>query len=141
MYIGQYKHTIDSKNRLFLPSGFRGKNDVFILTQGLEGCVYLYDMAYWKKVLEKLDSLSLSDKVEERAFKRLLLSGAFKTSLDFQGRILMPKNLKEYAKIKSEVIIIGVGNRAELWDIRRWSKYYKQKANISFRKIAGKLEI
>lgn len=141
MYIGKYIHSIDKKNRLFLPTKFRGKDKTFIITQGLENCLYLYNPGGWQKVLEKLERLSLTNKIQERAFKRLLLSGAHEISPDFQGRVLVPKNLIEYAGIKADVVIIGVGSRIEVWDQRCWNKYYKQKADISFKKLAGKLEI
>ena len=141
MYIGQYSHTIDPKNRLFLPSALRGNTKSFILTQGLEGCLFLYDMQTWKKVLDKLENLSLSDKMQERAFKRALLSGAHELAVDTQGRVLIPKNLKEFAQIKLEVVIIGVGNKIEIWDLPKWKKYFKDKAEVSLKKLADKLEI
>jgi MraZ protein len=141
MYIGQYKHTIDPKNRLFIPAVFRGKIKSFILTQGLEGCLFLYDPDGWQKVLSKLDDLSLPDKMQERAFKRALLSGAYQITPDFQGRILIPKSLKEFAGIKIDAVILGVGTRVEIWDQKKWNSYYKQRADSSFKTLAGKLEI
>lgn len=141
MYIGQYIHALDTKNRVFLPVKFRGKNKVFVITRGLESCLYLYDAAVWKKVLEKLDNLSLKNKLQERAFKRALLSGAHEVTPDSQGRILIPQALKGYASIVSNIIIIGVGNKLEIWDREAWEKYYEQHADVSFRSLAGKLEI
>ena len=141
MYIGQYIHTLDTKNRLFLPAKFRSRNKRFVITRGLESCLYLYDTLIWGKVLEKLDGMSLKNKVQERAFKRALLSGAHEVTPDFQGRILVPSSLKGYAAINTDIIIIGVGNRLEIWDHARWEKYYKQHAEVSFKDLAGKLEI
>jgi len=141
MYIGQYVHTLDPKNRIFLPAKFRNKNKTFIVTRGLESCLYLYDLSVWNKVLQKLEDLSLKNKLQERAFKRALLSGAHEVSPDFQGRILIPQTLKNYAGIKNDTIIIGVGNKLEIWDHSRWNKYYKKHAEASFRTLAGKLEI
>ncbi|OGS19358.1 MAG: division/cell wall cluster transcriptional repressor MraZ [Elusimicrobia bacterium RIFOXYA2_FULL_50_26] len=141
MYIGQYTHSFDSKNRLFLPSRFRTRSALFVLTRGLEECLYLYDTAAWQKVIIKLEELSLPDKIEERAFKRALLSGANEVVPDNQGRILLPQNLIEYAAIGKEVMIIGVGNRLEIWDSKRWEKYFREKADTSFRNMAAKLEI
>ena len=141
MYIGQYVHSFDTKNRLFLPSRFRHRSALFILTRGLEECLYLYDTAAWQKVITKLEELSLPDKIEERAFKRALLSGANEVVPDNQGRILLPQNLIEYAAIGMEVMIIGVGNRLEIWDNKRWEKYFREKADASFRNMAAKLEI
>ena len=141
MYIGQYIHTVDIKNRLFLPAKFRAKNKNFVITRGLESCLYLYDRATWGKVLQKLEGLSLKNKLQERAFKRALLSGAHEITPDFQGRILIPQALKGYADIDGEIIIIGVGNRLEIWGHNRWKKYYKTHADVSFKSLAGKLEI
>ena len=139
-YIGQYIHSVDPKNRLFLPARFR-HTKTYILTRGLESCLYLYDPEGWEKVLQKLEDLTLPDKMQERAFKSALLSGAHEVSTDIQGRILVPQTLKEYAGIDEEVIIIGVGNRLEIWDKKRWDTYYKKEADVSFRDLAGKLEI
>lgn len=141
MYIGQFNHTLDVKNRVFLPARFRGKNKTFILTRGLESCLYLYDLSGWDKVLQKLEDLSLPDKIEERAFKRALLSGAHEAVPDTQGRILIPQTLKDYAGVTTEIMIIGVGNRLEIWDRSRWEGYYNAQADVSFKNLAGKLEI
>jgi MraZ protein len=142
IYIGKYFHSIDGKSRLFLPASFRGgKNEVFVCAQGLEGCLYVYARGYWQRVLEKLENLSVADKVEERAFKRAFLSGAFEVSPDIQGRLLIPQHLREYAKIKSEAAIIGVGNRIEVWDRKIWEAYYKDQADFSFKNMASKMEL
>lgn len=141
MYIGEYAHAIDSKNRVFLPARFRRKKKEFILTRGLETCLFLYDIFSWGKVMEKLEGLSLANKLEQRAFKRALLSGAYECVPDFQGRILLPQNLRQYAKIKNEIMIVGVGSRLEIWDRLIWNKYLKEHANVSFRSLASKLEL
>jgi MraZ protein len=141
MYIGQYIHTIDAKNRLFLPARYRSKKRTFILTRGQELCLFLYDNDGWKRVLQKLEDLNLPDKVQERAFKRTLLSSAYEVVPDAQGRILIPASLKEYAQIQTETMIIGVGNRLEVWENNRWNEYYRQHAESSFRDLSGQLEI
>lgn len=144
MYIGQYSHTIDPKNRLFIPPKFRGKNKFFIITKGLDESLYFYSPDEWQKVLRKLEDLSVPNKMQQRAFKRVLLSGAHELTLDRHGRVLIPKNLCEYAKIArsgSEVMIIGVGSRVELWDRQKWEKYYKSQADAYFRGLAGKLDL
>jgi MraZ protein len=141
MYIGQYVHTLDVKNRLFLPAKFREKNKAFIITRGLESCLYLYDILIWNKVLQKLENLSLKNKMQERAFKRALLSGAHEIKPDFQGRILIPQALAGYAALGTDTIIIGVGNRLEIWNHAGWKKYYKKHAEVSFRELSGKLDV
>lgn len=141
MYIGQHIHSFDSKNRIFLPAKFRAKHKSFIITRGLENCLYLYDLQGWEKVLEKLETLALADKIQERAFKRALLSGAYEAPVDVQGRILIPQSLQQHAKITSEIMIIGVGNRLELWDKDVWNEYFRTHADVSFKNLAGQLEI
>jgi MraZ protein len=142
LYIGKYFHSIDGKNRLFLPANFRGgRNEVFVCAQGLEGCLYVYAKQSWQRVLEKLENLSVADKIEERAFKRAFLSGAFEVSADLQGRVLIPQHLRDYAKIKNEAAVIGVGTRIEVWDRKIWEAYYKDQADFSFKNMASKLEL
>lgn len=141
MYIGEYSHAIDAKNRLFLPARLRAKSKSFIITKGLDESLHLYSQEAWKSVLRKLEDLSVPNKLQQRAFKRVLLSGAHELLPDKHGRILIPKNLCEYAGLDSEVRIIGVGNRIELWDKSKWEKYYKNQANAYFKNMAGKLDL
>ena len=141
MYIGQYSHSMDPKNRLFIPPKFREKNKTLIITKGLEESLYLYSHEEWKKVLRKLEDLSVPNKMQQRAFKRVLLSGAHELILDKHGRVLIPQNLCDYAKIDTDVMIIGVGNRVELWNKSKWEKYYRSQANTYFKNLAGKLDL
>lgn len=141
MFIGQFEYAIDTKKRVFLPAKFRSGNKSFILTKGLDQSLYLYNSAEWQKVLRKLEELSLPNKIQQRAFKRVLLSGAHKIAPDNQGRILIPQALCDYAGIKNEVMIIGVGNRIEVWNRKNWDKYYKLQANAYFKNLSGKLEL
>ncbi len=141
-FIGQYEHGLDDKNRLFLPSRFREKNTGadYILTQGLERCLFLFPIKYWDGLAEKLDALPLKDKAQERAFKRILLSGACEAEIDSQGRILIPQHLKEYAGLKKEIVILGVLRHVELWSQELW-KTYSKKARASFDRVAPQLAL
>lgn len=141
MYIGQFAYSLDPKKRVFIPAPFRAKNKSFIITKGLDQSLYLYNPAEWEKVLKKLEDLSLPNKIEQRAFKRVLLSGAHEIFPDAQGRILIPNPLCEYAGIKNDVMIIGVGNRIEVWNKHNWDRYYKKQANTYFKNLSGKLEL
>ncbi|MBN1823170.1 MAG: division/cell wall cluster transcriptional repressor MraZ [Endomicrobiales bacterium] len=141
MYIGEFVYSIDPKNRIFLPVDLRGRNVSFIITRGLEGCLYLFDKKGWAGIINKLENLSLEDKTQERAFKRAMLSGAHEVTVDSQGRILIPQGLKENASIKGDVVILGVGTRIEIWDQKRWKKYYAETAERSYKKLSTKLEI
>lgn len=135
MLIGEFEHTIDLKNRVILPSKLRediGTN--FIITKGLDNCLFIFLKIEWKKFEEKLKNLPLVNK-NSRDFVRFFLSGATEYDLDKQGRFLLSNTLKEYAKLNKEIIIIGVGTRAEIWDKETW-KQYKSNDNISPETIA-----
>ncbi len=140
--MGQYEHGLDNKNRLFLPSRFREKNrgPDFILTQGLERCLFLFPQESWDTLADKLADLPIANKVEERAFKRILLSAACEAEVDSQGRILIPQNLKEYAQINHNVVVLGVLKHVEIWAEEEWN-HYRKKARASFEKVAPHLEL
>jgi len=139
MFIGEYTHTIDEKRRLAIPSKFRsalGKKAV--ITRGLENCLVLYPLNEWTVLAEKLASLPTS-REEARSFTRLMLAGAMDTVLDSLGRILIPDYLKKYAALEKNVAIIGLGDRIEIWDEKRWQEY-KAKTETRVEDIAEKLE-
>ena len=140
--MGQFEHGLDDKNRLFLPSRFREKNRGadFILTQGLERCLFLFPAESWEALAGKLEDLPLANKVEERAFKRILLSAATEAEVDSQGRILIPQNLREYAHIGHDVVVLGVIKHVEIWAKEQWN-HYSKKARASFEKVAPHLEL
>ncbi len=145
MFMGEYTHSIDPKKRLFIPARFRAdtkgkKVKRFIVTRGLDGCLYLYLPEVWQTFSEKFKNLPIKNKMAERAFKRAMLSGASEVDLDSQGRILLPGHLTQFAGISSEVVVIGVMDRAEIWSSARWKKY-KKYADASFKKLAPELEI
>lgn len=144
MFMGEYEHSIDAKKRLFVPSRFRiderkKKVKKYIITRGLDGCLYLYLSNVWNTFSEKFKNLSIKNKVAERAFKRALLSGACEVEPDAQGRILIPRHLTDFANIKNEVVFIGVMDHAEIWSIKKW-KQYKKYADASFKRLAPQLE-
>jgi len=123
MFIGEYSHTIDEKNRLAIPSKFRNelKNGA-VVTRGLDDCLFLYTKKSWNELAEKLAKLPISQ-AGSRAFSRLMLAGAMDVVLDKQGRINLPDYLKKYASVKKKVIITGLYNRLEIWDQDNWEKY------------------
>jgi MraZ protein len=138
MFIGEYKHSIDSKRRLALPSKFRSdfKGKV-VVTRGLDQCLFVYPMSEWKKIAEKLGNMPVGEK-NTRSFVRLMLAGAIDLDLDSQGRIIIPDYLKNYAKLKKGVTVAGLFNRLEIWDERAWDKY-KTGAEKDQDKIAEQL--
>ncbi len=126
MFIGEYYHNLDSKKRLAVPARFRkdlGKKAV--LTRGLDNCLYLYPLAEWKKMAEKISSLPIS-RADSRAFSRLMLAGAMDVSLDRLGRIVVPDYLKEYSGLSKKAVVAGLYNRIEVWDENKWELYKKQ---------------
>ena len=121
MLIGEYEHTIDAKGRLSMPSKLRrDMGEAFIVTKGLDGCLFAFSQDEWKNFETKLKSLPLSDK-NARNFVRFFLAGATECEIDKQGRFLIPSNLRETAKLEKEAIIIGVGTRLEIWNKEVWT--------------------
>lgn len=137
MFIGEYQHAVDSKNRIIIPSKFREElGDKFVLTKGLDGCLYAYTISEWGILEEKLKKLPLTSK-DARAFVRFFFSGANEIEVDKQGRALIPQNLLEYANINKEIVSIGVSTRIEIWSKDKWNEY--NNSNIDFDEIAEKM--
>lgn len=123
MLIGEHQHTIDSKKRLAVPAKLRKEiGERAVVTRGLDNCLFLYPMAEWSRLTEKLSQLPMGQG-DTRSFLRLMLAGASEVELDQLGRILIPDYLKTYAGLKRRVVIAGVYNRLEIWDDERWSAY------------------
>ena len=125
MLIGEYLHTIDPKKRLSLPSKFRkelGKS--VIVTRGLDHCLFVFPLGSWKKLVQKFSDLSIGS-TETRGFNRFMLSGAVEADVDSAGRVLIPDFLKEFASLKTKVVVAGVNDRVEIWDETRWETYKK----------------
>ena len=120
MFMGEYNHTIDAKGRLIIPSKFReALGDTFVVTKGLDGCLFVYDNDEWNAFEEKLKSLPITNK-EARQFVRFFLAGAAEVEVDKQGRILVPNVLREFAQISKDVVLIGVASRIEIWSKERF---------------------
>jgi MraZ protein len=137
MFIGEYEHALDSKNRIIVPSKFREElGNKFILTKGLDGCLYAYPLSEWEILEQKLKNLPLTSK-NARAFVRFFFSGANEIDMDKQGRSLIPQNLLEYAEVKKEIVSIGVSNRVEIWSKENWEEY--NNSNIDFDEIAEQM--
>jgi MraZ protein len=135
MFMGEYQHSLDSKGRLIIPAKFReelGENAV--MTRGLDNCLFLFPQSEWMVLEEKLKTLPLT-KATARQFVRFLFSGATECDLDKQGRITIPQNLRDYAKVDKDVVVIGVSNRIEIWSRDRWEQYM-QEAEDAYEEIA-----
>lgn len=126
MFIGEYRHTFDAKNRISLPSKFRKElGGSVIVTRGLDKCLFVYPKAAWKKEAEKLAEHS-SGNAAGRGLARLMLAGASEADVDSAGRILVPDYLKSFAGLSVKAVVAGVSGRVELWDERAWTMYTKQ---------------
>lgn len=120
MFMGEYNHTIDAKGRLIVPSKLRESlGEDFVITKGLDGCLFVYDNAGFRIFEEKLKSLPLTNK-DARQFVRFFLAGAANVEIDKQGRVLIPSVLREFAEITKEAVLVGVGSRIEIWSKERW---------------------
>jgi MraZ protein len=142
MFYGEYEHSLDKKGRLILPAKVRETAkanyiEKFYVTRGLDTCLFLFSEDEWRSQETRFKSLSFT-KREARRFNRLFFSGAVEVVPDGQGRILLPKYLKDYAGIKRDVIIAGVSNRIEIWDEGTWNEFYNDNKD-SFEDTAEKL--
>ncbi|MCR5398936.1 MAG: division/cell wall cluster transcriptional repressor MraZ [Lachnospiraceae bacterium] len=120
MFMGEYNHTIDPKGRVIVPAKFRDAlGDEFVVTKGLDGCLFVYDKTEWNAFEEKLKTLPITNK-DARNFVRFFLAGATSVEVDKQGRILLPAVLREFAELVKDVVLIGVASRVEIWSKERW---------------------
>jgi MraZ protein len=127
MLIGEFRHNLDQKGRLAIPAKFKNTfAEGLVITRGLDNCLFVFPKREWEKVVEKLTKLPLSQK-DSRAFMRFLLSGAYESDLDNQGRLLIPEYLRNYAQLKKRVVIIGLYTRLEVWDEKLWEEYEKER--------------
>jgi len=126
MLIGEFKHTIDDKNRVSLPSKFRkevGKK--VIVTHGLDNCLFLYTLKEWETIAKQLGSLGMGQ-ADTRGFNRYILASAAEVLVDSVGIILIPENLRQAIGIKNKIVFAGLYNRIEIWEEEAWDKYKAQ---------------
>lgn len=120
MFMGEYNHTVDPKGRLIVPAKFREQlGDEFVVTKGLDGCLFVYPNKEWQNIEEKFRNISMTSK-DARKFSRFFFAGAASCELDKQGRILLPSVLREYAALEKDVVLVGVLSRVEIWSKDRW---------------------
>ena len=140
MFIGEYEHSVDNKGRITMPAKLKTEiGEKFVITKGLDGCLFVYSQEEWVNFEEKLKTLPLTNK-NARDFVRFFLSGAIECELDKQGRFLITSNLREYATLEKDIVIIGVGTRLEIWNREKWKKYSSDE-NISADEIAENMTI
>ena len=123
MFMGEYHHNIDDKNRLVIPSNYRELlGETFVITRGLEKCLYVYTESEWQKIVDKLASLPFTKK-DARVFVRSFFSAAANCNFDKQGRISITSTQSEYASLNKECVIIGANDRLEIWSKSEWDKF------------------
>jgi MraZ protein len=123
MLIGEYKHTLDPKKRLSMPSKWRKElGKTLVVTRGLDNCLFVYPLSAWQAITEKVSQLPLGS-ADTRSFNRFFLSGAVEVEVDSVGRILVPDFLKQFAQLDTKVTLAGVHNRIEIWNEERWETY------------------
>ncbi len=120
MFMGEYNHTVDEKGRLIVPSKFREQlGDEFVVTKGLDGCLFIYPEDEWDRIEEKFREVPLTTQ-DARKFARFFFAGAATCEIDKQGRILLPQVLRAHANITKDAVLVGVLNRVEIWSRERW---------------------
>ena len=121
-FMGEYNHSIDAKGRIIVPSKFREKlGDRFVVTKGLDGCLWVFSTAEWETFSDKLTSLPVARR-DARNFSRFFLAGATEAETDKMGRILLPQVLRDYAKLEKDAVLIGAGTRVEIWNKEAWTE-------------------
>lgn len=129
MFMGEYHHTIDEKGRLIIPSKFREElGEKFIITRGIENCLFVYSLDSWKNITNKLESLPFTKK-DARQFVRFFLSGATTAEFDKQGRVNITSPLISYANLQKDCVIIGTGDRLEIWSENDWNAFFNSAAS------------
>ena len=119
MFMSQYNHTIDAKGRVFIPAKYReALGEQFVLTKGLDGCLFLYPNQEWERFAEQLKALPSTK--EARQLQRFFLAGAAEAEIDKQGRILIPANLRQHAALDKQAVFVGMLGKVELWSEERW---------------------
>ncbi len=132
MFIGEYHHTIDEKGRIIIPAKFRDSlGDQFIITRGIEACLFVYSLENWAKITNKLSALPFTKK-DARTFNRFFLSGATDVELDKQGRVNISQPLIDYAGLLKDCVVVGTGDRLEIWSQESWNGFFDStKDNMS----------
>lgn len=138
MFMGEYHHNIDDKGRLIIPSKFRNElGEKFIVTRGLEECLFVYSISEWNEIINKLKQLPFTNK-DARLFMRMFMSGATECELDKNGRINIPTTLTKYASLDKECVVIGVNERLEIWSSSKFDNFFNENID-NFSDIAENL--
>ncbi|BDR58299.1 division/cell wall cluster transcriptional repressor MraZ [Xylocopilactobacillus apicola] len=138
MFMGEFRHSLDQKGRIIIPANFRNElGKIFIVTRGMDGCLFIYPQKSWDLLVDKLATLSLTKK-DARSFSRFFYSGASECEIDKQGRVNLPQNLITFANLDKDCVILGVNSRVEIWDAKTYEKV-DEEMTIQISDISEKL--
>lgn len=142
MFYGEYDHAIDRKGRIIIPAKFRQalkqqQIERLFLTRGLDGCLFLFPEPEWRSAENRFKQIPFT-KIEGRRFNRMFFSGAVEVAVDRLGRLLIPRTLKGFAEIKTDVVVVGLSNRIEIWAKEKWNAFYES-SRSSFEEIAERV--
>ncbi len=138
MFMGEYQHNIDAKGRVIVPARFREElGERFVVTKGLDKCLFVYPLKEWSRLEEKLKVLPLTS-ADARKFVRYFFAGAIECEVDAQGRIVLPQNLRAYASLEKHIVSIGVAERVEIWNKDKWETYNDEE-NFVDNELAAKM--
>lgn len=139
MLIGEYQHNIDIKGRVAIPAKFRDDlGSQFYITKGLDDCLFVLPLSEWSRLEEKIRAMPIS---KARGLQRFFFSGAAEVQPDKQGRILIPQQLREHAKLNKEVTLIGTLNRVEIWNSEKWKEFNSNLTQESIEDAMDMLEL
>ncbi len=142
MFIGEYRHTLDDKGRIAIPAKLRyskiGEEEYWVATKGFDHCLFVYPKNEWNVIVKKLNERLTLTRKEDRSFLRMFVSPANEQTVDKQGRIVISQSLREYARVKRDVVILGAINRIEIWSEENWNKY-REENEKSFDSLGEKI--
>jgi len=142
-FIGEYESTVDAKGRFLLPSGFKkqipeAEGNLFVLNRGFEKCLTLYPIQSWKPIFQEISSLNDFDP-KVREFRRYFLNGALQVEMDSAGRLLLPKNLMEYAGLGKDIVLVAALNKIEIWDKKKYQEFFDSMSPEDFSNLANEV--
>jgi MraZ protein len=142
-FIGEYEATLDNKGRFLLPSGFKkqlpeGATENFVVNRGFEKCLSLYPMKSWKPIFAQISDLNDFDP-DVRKFRRYFLNGATQIELDSASRLLLPKNLMEYAGLEKDIVLVSAVNKIEIWDKNKYQEFFETFSPDAFSNLANQV--
>ena len=142
-FLGEYEVTLDPKGRFLLPAGFKKQlpeegASQFVINRGIETCLSLYPLKSWEPIVAKMSKLNDFDP-KVREFRRVFLNGATQIELDSAGRLLLTKNLAEYAGLEKDIVLLSVGNKIEIWDKNKYKEFFEKFSPETFSNLANEV--